>query len=166
MVSIGLSQDGDHARFQQSLKAGRLQMLKRLGLAEETQPGIWRLSSSLEVTLRRMGERGDIVKTMHRAMTEKGIGHAAGDYAIYDPTDPQAKPVVGLVLRLGLSDEINDRHFMVIDGIDGRSHYVEIGKLDRQEAMAEDNIVAVAARPIGPSQADRTIAEVAPKTGP
>lgn len=160
-VSIGLPQGSDHARFRQSLKAGRLQVLRRLGLAEEVQPGIWRLSDSLEVTLRRMGERGDIIKTMHRAITEKGIGHAASDYVIYDPADSQAKPVIGRVLRIGLSDEINDRHFMIVDGINGRSHYVEIGKLDRQEPMAEGNVVAVAVRSSGLSEADRTIAEIA-----
>lgn len=161
MISIGLPQVDTHMRFRQSLRAGRLQMLKRLALAEEVQPGIWRLNDDLETILRRMGERGDIIKTMHRVMVEKGIGHAATDYAIYDPATSKTRPVIGRVLRLGLSDEIHDQHFMIVDGIDGRSHYVEIGKLERQEPVAEDNIVAVAARSTAPRQADRVVAEIA-----
>ncbi|WP_341703317.1 relaxase/mobilization nuclease RlxS [Ferrovibrio sp.] len=165
VVSIGVPSSDEHIRFRQSLKAGRLQMLKRLELAEEVQPGLWRLTDDLEPTLRRMGERGDIIKTMHRAMTEKGIGYAASEYAIYDPADPQAREVIGRVVRLGLSDEINDRHFMVVDGVDGRSHYVELGKLERQEPMAEGNIIAVAARATAPRQVDRTVAEIAAQNG-
>lgn len=161
MISIGMLQDDAHMRFRQSLKAGRLQMLKRLGLAKEIQPGLWHLAEDMESILRRMGERSDIIKTMHRVMTEKGIGRAASDYAIYDPADRQSRPVIGRVLQLGLSDEVNDRHFMIVDGVDGRSHYVEIGKLERQEPMAESNIVSVTPRSIGPRQADRVVAEIA-----
>ncbi len=102
---------------------------------------------------------------MHHAMTEEGIAHAASEYAIFDPADPQARPVIGRVVRLGLSDEINDRHFMVVDGVDGRSHYVELGKLERQESIAKGNIVAVAARPTVPRQVDRTVAEIADQNG-
>ncbi|MBU6473963.1 MAG: DUF3363 domain-containing protein, partial [Alphaproteobacteria bacterium] len=71
--------------FQQSLRAGRLQKLRRLGLAEEAAPGQWRLSPESEPVLRRMGERGDIIKTLHRDLTEKGLSRGATDYAIYDP---------------------------------------------------------------------------------
>ncbi|MBM3655310.1 MAG: DUF3363 domain-containing protein, partial [Alphaproteobacteria bacterium] len=49
--------------FRQTLLAGRLKKLERLGLAEELRPGQWRLTDDLEDVLRRMGERGDIIKT-------------------------------------------------------------------------------------------------------
>lgn len=160
-VSIGIPPGSDHARFRQTLQAGRLQRLQRLGLADEVRPGQWRLAVGLEPTLRRMGERGDIIKAMHQAMRETGVVRAARDYAIYDPAAAQAKPVIGRILRLGISDEINDRHFMIVDGIDGRAHYVALGRRDKTEPMAERSIVAVAAKPAGARPVDRTVAEIA-----
>ncbi|MDE2166256.1 MAG: relaxase/mobilization nuclease and DUF3363 domain-containing protein [Alphaproteobacteria bacterium] len=147
--------------LQQSLRAGRLQKLRRLGLAEETAPGQWRLSSELEPTLRRMGERGDIIKTLHRDLAEKGMSRAAADYAIYDPVDAQTSPIVGRLVRRGLSDEINDRHYLIVDGVDGRTHYVEIGKGDAAEPVPKDAIVAISPRSMEPRAVDRTVVEIA-----
>jgi len=75
----------DRDAFQQSLRAGRLQKLKRLGLADEVTPGQWRLAGDLETTLRRMGERGDILKTMSREMTAKGLARSGADMVLHDP---------------------------------------------------------------------------------
>ncbi|MBU6296595.1 MAG: relaxase/mobilization nuclease and DUF3363 domain-containing protein [Alphaproteobacteria bacterium] len=147
--------------FQQSLRAGRLQKLRRLGLAEEAAPGQWRLSPESEPVLRRMGERGDIIKTLHRDLTEKGLSRGATDYAIYDPSDARAQPIVGRLVRRGLWDEINDRHYLIVDGVDGRIHYVEIGKGDAIELVAEDSIVAISPRSTRARAADRTVAEIA-----
>lgn len=147
--------------FQQSLRAGRLQKLRRLGLAEETAPGQWRLSSDLEPTLRRMGERGDIIKTLHRDLAEKGLSRSASDYAIYDPADAGTRPIVGRLVRRGLSDEINDRHYLIVDGVDGRTHYVEIGKGDAAEPVPEDAVVAISPKSTEPRAVDRTVAEIA-----
>src|SRR3546814_15956102 len=61
--------------------------LRRLGLAEEIASGRWRLADDLEPVLRRMGERGDIIKTMHREMAREGRARAASDYAIYDRSE-------------------------------------------------------------------------------
>src|SRR3546814_17507615 len=58
----------DNDAFQQTLRAGRLQKLKHLGLAEEVRPGEWRLAGGIEETPKRMGERGDIIKMMPREM--------------------------------------------------------------------------------------------------
>ena len=82
----------------QSLRAGRLQKLKHLGLAGESIPGRWRLAEGIENTLRRMGERGDIIRTMQRDFSEKGLTRAAGDYVIYDPTAPEARPITGRIV--------------------------------------------------------------------
>jgi len=155
----------DRDAFQQSLRAGRLQKLRRLGLAEEVSPGQWHLDDDLEDTLRRMGERGDIIKTMHREMTEKGLVRSAADYAIHDPTDQQARPIVGRVVVRGLSDEINDRHYLIVDGVDGRSHYIDIGKGEATEPTAAGSIVLIESKRMEPRQVDRTIAEIAAANG-
>ncbi|MGH6803371.1 MAG: DUF3363 domain-containing protein, partial [Methyloceanibacter sp.] len=67
-VAVSDSVASSHQRFRQTLRAGRLQHLRRLGLAEEVSPGLWHLSAETDATLRRMGERDDIIKTMHRAL--------------------------------------------------------------------------------------------------
>lgn len=147
--------------FRQSLRSGRLQKLKRLGMVEEIKPGLWKLAEDLEPALRRMGERGDIIKTLHREMTEKGFARAPSDYAVHDPADGQARRIVGRVVTRGLSDELNDRHYLIVDGLDGRAHYVDIGRSESVEALPDGAIVAVTSKAAGPRAVDRTIAEVA-----
>jgi type IV secretory pathway VirD2 relaxase len=156
---------GGDDRFRQTLRAARLQKLRRLGLAEEVAPGRWRLTDDLEQVLRRMAERGDIIKTMHREMGEKGIAHSATDYAIYDPADDKAKRIVGRLVARGLSDELNDRHYLIVDGVDGRTHYVDIGRGDATEPIPEGAVIALQPKPVGPRKADWTVAEIAAANG-
>lgn len=157
----GLVWSSDRDAFQQSLRAGRLQKLKRLGLAEEIHPGQWRLAGDLEDTLRRMGERGDIIKTLHREMTEKGLVRSTADYTIHDPTDSSARPIVGRVVARGLSDEIADRHYLIVDGIDGRTHYIDIGKGEASEPTPRGSIIRIEPKRTEPRQVDHTIAQIA-----
>lgn len=152
---------GTQARLMQSLRMARLQKLQRLGLATEAGPGLWRLSAQLEPTLRRMGEREDIIKTLHRAMTRDGTTRAASEYAIYDPADPRALRLVGRVIERGLVDELGDRQYVVVDALDGRTHYVEIGRREPADLAPEGAIVAVEPKRPGVLRSDRTIAEVA-----
>ena len=151
--------------FQQSLRAGRLQKLRHLGLAEEAAPGHWQLAEGVEDTLRRMGERGDIIKAMHRDLTEKGVTRAASDYVIYDPSDPETRPITGRLVRPGLSDEIDDRHYLIVDAVDGRTYYVEIGKGEATDPIPEGGIITVTSKRAEPRAADRTIAEIAAANG-
>ncbi|MDF1719239.1 MAG: relaxase/mobilization nuclease RlxS, partial [Minwuia sp.] len=153
----------DRNVFQQSLRAGRLKKLTRLGLAEELRPGQWRLEAGLEDTLRRMGERGDIIKTLHREMATKDIARSPADFAIHDPADPQS--ITGRVMARGLSDEINDRHYLIVDGLDGRAHYIDIGKGEATEPMPEGSIIRVAPKSLDPRKVDRTVAEIAAANG-
>ena len=88
--------------MEQTLRAGRLQKLQRLGLADELAPGIWKLGQDLEPRLRELGLRGDIIKTMHRELAAKGRERSQAEYAIYAPTDPQAREIVGRVAARGL----------------------------------------------------------------
>lgn len=130
-------------------------------LAAEVSPGVWRLSPELEPTLCRMGEREDIIKTMHRTMARERTSRNAADYAIYDPADPKAARLVGRVIERGLADELNDRHYLIVDSVDGRTHYVAIGRADATEAVPDGAIVAIEPKRVQPQPADRTIAEVA-----
>jgi hypothetical protein len=157
------SDPGENLR--QTLRAGRLQKLRRLGLAEEVSPGQWRLADDMERVLRRMGERGDIIKTLHYEMQRRGISRGAADYAIYDPSDPDAKPIVGKLLTRGLSDEVKDRHFLIVDGLDGRNHYVEAGPGAGVEPTPDGSIISVTPKRPALREVDRTVAEIAAANG-
>ncbi|MBJ7375542.1 relaxase/mobilization nuclease RlxS [Sphingobium sp.] len=154
VVSIGSTDP-----FQQSLRAGRLQTLGRLGLADEVEPGRWRLVAGMDDILRRMGERGDIIRTMQRTFREHGLERAPGDYVIADPV--VLSPVVGRVVERGLSEELEDRHYLIVDGVDGRSHYADIGKGETVEPIPVGAMVRIEAKMAGARAVDRTIAEVA-----
>lgn len=147
--------------FEHSLRAGRLQVLKRLELAEELAPGQWRLADNLELTLRAMGERGDIIKMLHREMKHAGLARGGTDATIYDPADGQGAPLVGHVVARGLADELKDRHYLIVDAVDGRTHYVDIGDGDKTEPIAEGSIVAITPKRAGARQVDRSVAEIA-----
>lgn len=148
-------------RKKQVLRIGRLRTLEKRGLAKELKPGRWRLAPRLEETLRRAGERGDIIKTMHRGLRQAGFEAGAADYAIYDPGDPRAQSITGRIIDRGLHDEINDGHFVMVDAADGRVHFVALDHRQDMDDLPMGAIVEIhpAARDLKPS--DRTIAEVA-----
>ncbi|SDA25431.1 relaxase/mobilization nuclease RlxS [Sphingomonas sp. NFR15] len=160
--------------FDQTLRAGRLAKLSRLGLAEPFGAGRFRLAPNLADTLRALGERGDIIRTMQREFSRAAIARAPADQTIYDPGAPDARPLVGRVLARGLADEHADRQYLIIDGVDGRSHYVAIGKpaLSFVEGGTETDVslsrgAIVRIDPVSPTvrEVDRTIAAVAAANG-
>jgi type IV secretory pathway VirD2 relaxase len=151
--------------FEQSIRIGRLKTLERLGLATQLGTTHWRLAPDLADTLRRMGERGDIVRTMQRAYLARSDAPPIADRAIYDPAAPDARPLVGRIIERGLSDEINDRHYLIVEATDGRSHYVEIGRGENLAATSAGAIVRIAPVEHGVREADRTVAEVAAANG-
>ena len=149
----------DRDPLQQSLRAGRLKTLEQLGLAEQRGGGRWQLGDGLEDTLRRMGERGDIIRTLQRELSARLPDRAVADQVIEDSSEMQ--PVVGRVVARGLADELHDRQYLIVDGVDGRSHYIDIGKGDAVEPLPEDAIIRVVGSPRGVREVDRTIAAVA-----
>lgn len=158
VVSIGSTDP-----FQQSLRAGRLQTLGRLGLAVEVEPGRWRLVAGMDDILRSMGERGDIIRTMQRAFTEHGLKRGPGDYGIADPV--AMTPIVGRVVERGLSEELDDRHYLIVDGVDGRSHYVDIGRGEAVGPMPPGSVVRIEGKSTEARGVDRTVAEIAAAYG-
>lgn len=157
------ARDGDP--FQQALRAGRLQKLGRMGLATHLGGDSWRLEPDLAETLRRMGERGDIIRTMQRELTARKLERAATDRIIFDPADKDAAPVVGRVVMRGLADEHGDRHYLLVDGVDGRVHYAAVGEGAKVEPTPEGAIVRIVPRSSGVRDADRTIVAVAAANG-
>ena len=122
---------------QRLLLVGRLQRLQRLGLADETQPGTWAVHADAEKTLRALGERGDIIRTMQRAMSGQ-----PRELAVFEPGD-DGRIIVGRVAGKGLADELHDRGYLVIDGTDGKAHYVALNARDELVNYPTDAVVEV-----------------------
>jgi Protein of unknown function (DUF3363) len=76
---------------------------------------------------------------MHRAMREVGIDRPAGSFAMFD-TARSGNRIVGRVAGLGLTDEINDRHHVIVDATDGKVHYADVGHL-RPELVPEKGMI-------------------------
>ncbi|WP_299410361.1 relaxase/mobilization nuclease and DUF3363 domain-containing protein [uncultured Roseobacter sp.] len=152
---------GEQDRAKQALKIGRLRVLEKRGMGEEIEPGRWQLAPRLEETLRRAGERGDIVKTMHRGLGQAGLDAGAVDYAIYDAGDPRAQIVTGRIIDRGLHDEINDGHYIMVDATDGRVHYTALDPRQDMDDLPMGAVVAVHPASTGGKPSDRTIADVA-----
>lgn len=107
-------------RRDREMLAGRLQHLQSLGLASAPKPGVWAVHADAEQTLRAMGERGDIIRTMQRA-----VGSARRELTVFEAGD-EVRPVTGRVIGKGLADELYDRGYLIVDGTDGKAHYVAL----------------------------------------
>jgi type IV secretory pathway VirD2 relaxase len=120
-------------------KVGRLRKLAALGLASEVGPGQWMIDDQAEVTLRQLGERGDIIKRMHRALTERGIDRGSGNYVLAG--ESLDVPVIGRLVERGLDDELKGTAYAVVDGVDGRTHHIRLPHLDAAGDSAPGSIV-------------------------
>lgn len=110
------------------LMLGRAAKLERLGLAEQIGPAQWALKSGLEPALRDLGTRGDIIKTMHRAMSDTGREPDVSSFALHG--DEPGDPVLGRLVERGLDDEHRGSAYVVVDGVDGRTHHLRFSDIE------------------------------------
>ncbi|WP_336810141.1 relaxase/mobilization nuclease domain-containing protein [Bosea sp. MMO-172] len=120
-------------------KVGRLRKLEGFGLAVEIGPGQWVIDDKAEATLRELGERGDIIKRMHRALTERGIERGSASYVLAG--ESLDVPVIGRLVDRGLDDELRGSAYAVVDGVDGRTHHIKLPDLDAAGDSAPGSIV-------------------------
>jgi Protein of unknown function (DUF3363) len=153
-------------RENRHLMIGRAKQLERYGLAAETEPGRWIISGSAEVTLKELGERGDIIKTMHRALTDQGLAEERGVSQYVPHGDRLTEPVIGRVLAKGLAgDEMGERVYLVVDGVDGRVHHLEFSDAARIDEMRRGMIVEVGPMAASPKAADLNVADMTDEAG-
>lgn len=121
---IDLRHEPDDLRGQsdRTMRLRRLGKLGDMGLATEHAPGVWELNERMKPTLREMGERGDIVRTMQKALRAEGAERDPMSFQIHDVAP--AAPIVGRVIDKHLSDELGENLTLVVDGIDGRTHHI------------------------------------------
>jgi type IV secretory pathway VirD2 relaxase len=140
-------------REQRALLIGRLQRLGELGLAERVAPDRWQLSADFEPLLRAMGERGDVIRRMQRA-----LGGERRELATFD-NSKLPESITGRVIGKGLADPLNDRGYLVVDAIDGRAYHIAVPPRVDLGGFRVGAIVTVSNGP-KPRAADRAIAEL------
>ena len=122
-----------------TLKVGRLRRLEVLGVAGQVGPGQWFIKPEAETVLRELGERGDIIKRLHRALTERGIERGSANYVLAG--ESLDTPVIGRLVERGLDDELKGTAYAVVDGVDGRTHHIRLPHLDAAGDSAPGSIV-------------------------
>ncbi|OYY87259.1 MAG: type VI secretion protein [Rhizobiales bacterium 24-66-13] len=126
-----------------ALKVGRLRTLEILGVAGQVGHSQWFIRPEAESVLRELGERGDIIKRMHRALTERGIERGSASYVLAG--ESLDVPVVGRLLERGLDDELKGTAYAVVDGVDGRTHHIKLPHLDAAGDSPPGSIVELRA---------------------
>lgn len=121
------------------LMVGRAARLERLGLADQVAPGCWTLKPGIEDKLRDLSIRGDVIKTMHRAMSVRGREPDVSGFALHgeEPTDP----VLGRLVERGLYDELKGSAYAIVEGIDGRTHHIRFTDIEMTGDAAPGAIV-------------------------
>jgi len=137
-----------------ALKIGRMRKLEALGLADQVGPGQWVIDEKAETTLRELGTRGDVIKRMHRALTEHGIERGSASYVL--AAESLDTPIIGRLVTRGLDDELNGTAYAVVDGVDGRAHHIRFPDLDAAGDSAPGSIVEL--RKFDDAQGQRRVA--------
>ena len=126
---------------ERSTLIGRARKLEKLGLAAPLGPGQWMIGEDAESVLRALGERGDIIKRLHRGLRERGVERASADF-VWD-NEARSEPIIGRLISRGLDDELKGSAFAIVDGVDGRAHHVRLQDLDATSDAVPGAIVEV-----------------------
>jgi len=164
-------------RENRHLMIGRAKQLERYGLASEVDTGRWVVSGEAEATLKELGERGDIIKTMHRALADHGLAEERGVSQYLPHGGRLTQPVIGRVIGKGLAgdemgervylvvDGVDGRVYLVVDGVDGRVHHLEFSDPTCIDEVHRGMIVEAAPLATRPRAADLNIADMTDEEG-
>jgi type IV secretory pathway VirD2 relaxase len=155
----------DGSDWSQCFEKWRVKHLSSMGLAEKVGFGKWRLDDNLERTLRRMGDRGDILKAYHRAMAQAKLDRSLDGEPIYDPMADRAQAITGRVIEKGILDDVNDRSYIVLDTMQGEALFVETGREANLAEIQRGMVVTAGPQSYSPKASDYTIANIASKRG-
>jgi type IV secretory pathway VirD2 relaxase len=153
-------------RENRHLMISRAKRLEHYGLVTETEPGRWVITGEAEAALNELGERVDIIKTMHRALADSGLDEERGVSQYVPHGSRTAEPVIGRVLAKGLAgDEMGERVYLVVDGVDGRVHHLEFADPARIDDVRRGMVVETAPMIARPRAADLNIADMTDEAG-
>ncbi|WP_342709608.1 DUF3363 domain-containing protein [Bradyrhizobium sp. B124] len=109
-------------------RIGRMRTLERLGLAEPAGPARWVLAPDAEPRLRALGERGDIIKRLHKSLAKDGAARPPSSWALEG--ERHGEPIIGRLIARGHDDELKGSAFAIVDGTDGRVHHLKFSSIE------------------------------------
>lgn len=119
----------------------RLQLLEGLGLATEMEVGVWKIDEKLIDRLQSLGDKSDIIKILHRRM--RGVT-SDQEVNFVTPENSSYKTIVGRVIHSGLSDELYDTRFILVEDTNHRIHHVMVPKQkEHSQSIESGDTVAI-----------------------
>lgn len=134
------------ARERQAQDLARLGFLESIGLARRVDQLSWQVSPDLEQTLRQHQLSIDIIKTRARHLDQIQDRQAPLRVTELKP----GEQVTGRVIGTGLENETIDRRYLLIEGNDGKLHYIRqtpaIEKARGEQRLKVGAVVTLAGR--------------------
>ncbi len=156
------SERGGLSRFDGAVVKRRLRFLRTLDLAARHENGSWAMQDGWQDTLRALGRRGDMVRSL--ANLEGRKIDASRVHAL--PRDlSSAGEILGRLAATLPGDELRNGTTALIEGLDGRVWSVEMTEQEAVQLPKPGGIVSVGRRAVEPKPADRTIAAIAERNG-
>ncbi|MEL6728526.1 MAG: DUF3363 domain-containing protein [Pseudomonadota bacterium] len=135
----------------------RLNTLRSMGLARHQSGGIWSVDDQLDAALNALEKSDTIAVRIERAVRTAGLdrisAHEQGPFKYGDA-------VHGRLLKVGYQDELLDRRYAIVDGLDGRVHHFNLGTSYPKDLKPGD-MLEIKPRSPGALGMDQTIADVA-----
>ena len=158
---IDLTTEKARLTVDRHLLRDRLSRLTDMGLAVPLGKGRWRLDPEMSSTLKRMGERGDIIKQLSKSLRKKELLRLVDSRSVYDPADREAQTLTGRIIDKGTHGDLHQKGYVVIDSLDGRAVHVDIGSNEKLAGLKSGMIISVEPHAWEPKPSDRTIETVA-----
>lgn len=152
----------DAQRFDRASLLQRLRHLEGLHLAERHGLAEWRVKKGWEDTLKTLGRRGDIVRSLAAGI---GAEHAHRRVRFAEVGPPFERPFTGVVISQGPEDELRDTRFLLVEDLQGEIWHVPARGLEPGDLPPRGSVVEAAPRTAVPRQADHTIARIAAAAG-
>ena len=135
----------------------RLHTLRSMGLARHQFGGVWNVDDQLEVALNALEKSDTIAVRIEQATRgaelDRISAHEQGPFNYNNA-------VHGRLLKVGYDDELLDRRYAIIDGLDGRMHHFDLGTSFPKDLKPGD-MIEIKPRSPGALGMDQTIADVA-----
>ena len=147
----------DNLRRNRPYYRKRLNTLRVMGLARHQSGGIWSVDEQLDVALNALEKSDTIALRIERAVRSAGLdrisAHEQGSFKYGDA-------VHGRLLKVGYDDELMDRRYAIVDGLDGRVHHFDLGTSYPKDLKPGD-MLEIKPRSPGALGMDQTIVNVA-----
>lgn len=131
-LNVSETPKNPYRKFHRNVVIQRLEVLGKMGLANEQVAGIWEIREDLQPTLQKLGMRNDIIKTMHQ---NKHFEPALKGCIIHQQNEKLPSPIRGIVIAKGVHEELDDRPFVIIQDDKGKAHYFPLGKFSETSGL-------------------------------